>query len=130
MNSIKIYILKLSNSKWYIGKTNNINKRFKQHINNNQIGSSWTDIYKPIKIEKKINGSHFDEDKYVIEYMAKYGIDNVRGGSFSQLILNNYEKKIINKMIATAKNKCYICGKSGHFANKCIFINNKVNIIK
>lgn len=51
--------------------------------------------------------------------MAKYGIDNVRGGSFSQLILNNYEKNIINKMIATAENKCYICGKIGHFANKC-----------
>lgn len=56
MNSIKIYILKLSNSKWYIGKTNNINKRFKQHIDNKYLGSSWTNLYKPIKIEKKING--------------------------------------------------------------------------
>lgn len=74
-----IYILKLKNNKYYIGKTNNVNNRYEQHLNG--YGSSWTKKYKPLSILKKIlSTSPFDEDKYVKEYMSKYGIDNVRGG--------------------------------------------------
>ena len=72
-----IYILKLESGKYYIGKSNDVNKRFEQHITGN--GSSFTKIYKPVAIDKIIkNTSPFDEDKITKEYMIKYGIDNVR----------------------------------------------------
>ncbi len=60
---VTIYILKLEQNKYYIGKTNNPKLRLKQHINNN--GSSWTKKYKPVSILKIHNNCDpFDEDKY------------------------------------------------------------------
>lgn len=51
--------------------------------------------------------------------MEKYGIDNVRGGSYSKLILDNNEIKFITKRIDSATDKCYKCGNNGHFAKDC-----------
>jgi predicted GIY-YIG superfamily endonuclease len=86
MNS-NIYILELENDKFYIGKTNNVKDRFKEHLNG--IGNIWTKNNKPKSIIKTIeNCSLYDLDEYVKEYMKKYGIDNVRGGSYNQIILN------------------------------------------
>jgi len=86
MNS-NIYILELENDKFYIGRTNNVKNRFKEHLNG--IGNIWTKNNKPKSIIKTIeNCSLYDLDEYVKEYMKKYGIDNVRGGSYNQIILN------------------------------------------
>jgi len=43
-----IYILKLEDNKYYVGKTKNINNRILDHFTNN--GSEWTKKYKPIEI--------------------------------------------------------------------------------
>ena len=81
---IFIYVLKLEQNKYYIGKSNNPNFRLAQHFESN--GSEWTKKYKPIEIIDIISDcDDFDEDKYTIKYMHKYGIDNVRGGTFCQL---------------------------------------------
>ena len=47
----------------------------------------WTTKYKPIKVVELIEGDNYDEDKYTLKYMEQYGIDNVRGGSFCQIII-------------------------------------------
>ena len=115
---VYIYILQLYNNKYYIGKTNNPKFRIKNHFNSN--GTAWTLKYKPIKVIKLIpNCDSFDEDKYTLKYMEKYGINNVRGGSFCQLKLSYDNKKIINKMIKSTTDKCYKCNEKGHFASEC-----------
>jgi hypothetical protein len=131
-----IYILKCKNNKYYIGKTHNPNTRINNHIFN--YGSAWTAKFKPIKILKIINNCDlFDEDKYTIMIMDKYGIDNVRGGSFTQLVLSKSEKYIICKMIRSANNQCFNCGSATHFISNCVYntfnIANKIlydNIIR
>ena len=65
----------------------------------------------------------YDEDKYVKKYMNLYGIDNVRGGSYSNNTLTKYEKIFIKKELDTANDKCYMCGSSNHFAKNCCLIN-------
>lgn len=118
MATTNIYILKLQNNKYYVGKSNNIEMRFQQHLSGK--GSTWTKIYKPISIEKIIsNASTFDEDKFVKEYMSKYGIDNVRGGTYVSEELEEIQRYNLQKEIWGAKDLCTKCGRKGHFIKEC-----------
>ncbi len=116
--STNVYVLKCQNGKRYVGKSSDIEKRFEQHKKGN--GSEWTNKYKPISIEHVYkNVSHFEEDKVVKETMAKYGINNVRGGTYSSVKLNNIQKNILEKEIRGAQDSCLNCGSSNHFAKSC-----------
>jgi hypothetical protein len=116
-----IYILQLINNKYYIGKTNNTQKRMLNHFQ--QQGSAWTKKYKPIRIEKIINNADdFDEDKWTIKYMKLYGIDNVRGGSFCSIQLSESNKQTLQQMITGSGDCCYKCGQPEHFIQNCPFL--------
>lgn len=113
-----IYILKLKENKYYIGKTKNIEKRWNDHIAGN--GSGWTKKYKPISLIKTVlSTSYFDEDKYVKEYMSKYGIKNVRGGTYSNIELDDNCISVLEKEIRHSKNLCTRCGRDTHFIKDC-----------
>jgi hypothetical protein len=115
---LHIYILKLEKDKYYVGKTQNPDFRLENHFASN--GSEWTKKYKPISvIELLSNCDDFDEDKYTIKYMEIFGINNVRGGSFCQIILSNNNIETLKQMINGSTDKCYICGKSDHFVKDC-----------
>jgi hypothetical protein len=44
--------------------------------------------------------------------MDLYGIDNVRGGSYSTIILGKNVKEILKKELLTASDKCYKYNKT------------------
>jgi predicted GIY-YIG superfamily endonuclease len=116
---LNIYVLKLISNKYYIGKTyNDVAIRFNQHQKG--FGSSWTKLYKPINmIEFFQTTDKFKEDSYTKKYMEIYGIENVRGGSYTKINLDDYQLKALEVELRTANDLCFICGKHGHFASKC-----------
>lgn len=113
-----LYVLFLEHNKYYIGTTYDLINRTNDHKEGN--GSEWTKMYKYIKtVEIVRDVDDFDEDKYVKIYMAKYGIDNVRGGSYSKIELDEETKKLLTKEIYQSQDVCFKCGKDTHFVKDC-----------
>lgn len=116
--SLKVYVLRLENNKWYIGSTTDVATRFQEHKAGK--GSVWTRIHKPVKIEKVFkNVSPFEEDKVTKEYMSVYGMGNVRGGSYCQEVLDDFQRESIQRELWMAEGACFVCGRKDHFSKAC-----------
>ena len=69
---IYIYILKLEQDKYYIGKTTDPERRLGEHLSG--AGAAWTKLYKPIeRIELIPDCDEYDEDKYTYNQRLIYG---------------------------------------------------------
>ena len=116
---MELYVLQLEGGKYYVGKTSDFNRRYTEHKNGK--GSVWTSEYKPVKVvELRDLKDDYDENNTTKEYMKKYGIDNVRGGSYTQTELPSEFKKTLQAEIRGNSNACFKCGQKGHFANVCV----------
>jgi predicted GIY-YIG superfamily endonuclease len=117
-----IYVLELQGGKYYVGKTSDVDHRFQQHKNGT--GSVWTRLHPPVKIVERRHviqglGSAQDENNTVKDYMKMYGVDNVRGGAYTQSDLPEGFKTMIEMENRTNEDTCFKCGLPGHFSNKC-----------
>lgn len=117
-----IYVLELEGNRYYVGKTKDTNARIKRHFKGN--GAEYTKKFKPVKIEK-IYYNCEDELKYTLEYMEKYGIENVRGGPFVKLNLPKEYIITIKQMITSEQNRCFNCGETGHYVRECSLRNKE-----
>ena len=126
---MSVYILRCQNDKYYVGYTTDLNRRFEQHLDLAQEGqgAKFTQKYKPIEVLEVHPGCDtFDEDKYVKIMMAKYGIDNVRGGSYSQLKLASHTMELLAKEIRGGTGGCFACGSEDHWVKDCPAQNKEV----
>lgn len=118
MSTTSIYVLRLTDNKFYIGKSSDVERRVQQHIDGE--GAGWTRKYPPVELcDLYDEMSHFDEDRITKEYMSKYGIENVRGGSYVTDVLDPFQIELLQKEIWAAKDCCTNCGRRGHIAKNC-----------
>ena len=116
---LRLYVLKLENDKYYVGTTQRtIEERYQEHVTGT--GSKWTKLHKPLEIvERHDSVDKYDEDKYTKIYMSKYGIENVRGGTYSSNELMDFQIKSLKEEFCTSENRCFRCNEIGHFASEC-----------
>jgi predicted GIY-YIG superfamily endonuclease len=114
----QLYVLQLAGGKYYVGKTKNVADRYKQHISGG--GAAWTRKYTPTKLieTRGLKGEH-DETNVTKDLMKKYGVDNVRGGAYVTVTLDEATKSVLEREIRGNGDKCFKCGLDGHFASQC-----------
>ena len=61
----------------------------------------------------------FEVEKLTIQWMVVYGIDRVRGGSFTSSKLSRDQVCILYKLMDSIQQKCSICGSSAHSSPQC-----------
>lgn len=95
------YVAKLEGGNFYIGHTGNL-----ERLNDNKICSGWVKLH-PVE---DINEIHVIKDDNVstrtiltLIYMKHHGINKVRGGIYSQTILNDTNLREINRYLERFK---------------------------
>ena len=91
-----VYVLPLTRSKYYVGTTSFPVLRLRQHCSCK--GSMWTRAHPPISGYSKLQIVPNDvspgiiEDMWVKQLMLQHGMDVVRGGSYTQVQLDEAQK--------------------------------------
>jgi hypothetical protein len=119
---VLVYALYLENERYYIGSIHYAEKSLSNWdmLCNLKDGGDWIVLNRPLKVVECIPESDgFVQDKVTLMYMHRYGIENVRGGSFSNFVLDPSQIQTAKRMIRHANNQCYTCGRKDHHQKEC-----------
>ena len=101
INHPQVYVLELHNEKYYVGHAVDVYRRIRNHKSDGC--SIWTKEHGIKAILQVTDGNHEDENSITIEMMYKYGWENVRGGKWCKLLINEpnelkvYREKVESK---------------------------------
>lgn len=114
-----IYVLACAAGKFYVGKTEKeVAVRFGEHVAGE--GSAWTKLNPAQSVVETAEDGPFLEDAKTLEYMRMHGVDNVRGGKYSQNVLFQAERDEIERSMRHENGQCMQCGATGHFVAQCL----------
>lgn len=116
-----VYILKCVAGKFYVGRCNARNLRGRLYDHRNGRGCAFTRAFPAIHIVRAYRSNHpLDEDFEVLSMMSSHGIDNVRGGTFSNpgFLCNRHRLTLVD-MLRHMHGACMACGLQGHFVREC-----------
>lgn len=97
---VHVYVLELEDGRFYVGRTQRTFQRFEQHVTGR--GARWTRLH-PVKDLHAFhpNLNEDDEDRITLEMMRIHGIDRVRGGSWTRLILSAKDRLEIERQLSS-----------------------------
>jgi hypothetical protein len=117
-----VVVISLNFNRFFI--THATDKNFEYDLREvflNREGLIFLKVYIPIRIVAVINSkSPMDIDVFVKLFMAKYGINSVRGGSYRHLKLSTQAIEFIEAEIdETDTYRCKLCGGLYHNIKEC-----------
>jgi predicted GIY-YIG superfamily endonuclease len=115
-----LYILELESGNYYVGRTDNLAKRIEDHLAGKARASAWVKKHRVVslcKVRECFDNS--EEDALVLNLMRHVDIDRVRGGTYSQPTFDESTLDSIERQLRGNSDRCFKCGKSGHFVKTC-----------
>ena len=123
---VNIYVLELEGGNYYVGKTRHTFDRFDQHREGS--GARWTKLHPVVGLytfHKDRRDS--DENMFTILMMKNFGIDKVRGGSWTNPEISDRSRKKLEKRISRQRKRkwtytglpCSRCGRDSHPVEHC-----------
>lgn len=124
-SNISVYVLELQRGFFYVGKSNDVQRRIQQHVHGKD-ASYWCRKYGPVvSVHAPITPFKVDMDTWerdeTMARMLKHGFHCVRGWQ----ILDGTESlspasyHTIRNLIIGSMDLCRACGNFGHFATEC-----------
>jgi predicted GIY-YIG superfamily endonuclease len=108
-----LYVLECAPTKsggpatWYIGVSYALNNRIAQHASGR--GSAWTRIHPVVRIaEVRMSATLQLERDVTLQYMRRYGWQNVRGGPYSSPNLPRAPKALASKVRQITSYACVV----------------------
>ena len=123
-----VYVLKLRRGGYYVGKSDNIARRLKEH---DKPGETFTRCAQWVKKQGGVKervppltpwSSDFDawEQRETTARMLKHGIDEVRGWEFTTCDeLGAMDCSLVRRLACAMQERCRRCGGQGHYATGC-----------
>jgi predicted GIY-YIG superfamily endonuclease len=95
MSSIaSVFLFELEHGKFYAGASSDPVKAFEECREG--LGPAWTRIHRPLHIREVVGVARVDSlDQHVRRWMLQYGVENVRGGSWSGVRLTDKDRQVL-----------------------------------
>jgi len=118
-----VYVLKTLNGLYYVGKSNDIDARIKEHRDG--AGASCLKSQGAFEEVPTLTASQEQdheswERNETLYRMMQHGINNVRGWMFTSERLTDSEKQQAFRQICEKFDLCRRCGRDSHFADECV----------
>ena len=123
METEYVYVLKLEEGKFYVGKSKDVDARLRYHRKGAN-ARAWTAKYKPVPGDdaiyyQEVMKHNTYEDAMTEKVMFDFGIENVRGGTYSQEKLPPHQVQTLEDKKCTWEDLCFMCKKKGHMSRFC-----------
>jgi hypothetical protein len=115
----RLYVLQLEGGKYYVGTTR---KSAQARLDDHRAGqgSAWTRVHPPQGLLwEETPYRAFSEDATTLLWMAVMGVEAVRGGKYSQLVLSESQLGEIRCSLTHDAGRCFACGSETHFEQDC-----------
>lgn len=116
-----VYVLQYQDGNIYVGKSNDIDARIRQHASRSvQCTSGWQGSPREIQpITPSLDDYESWERNETLERMSQHGVEKVRGWMYTSLHLSEETIESIDAQLCEKYDLCRLCGMKGHFASAC-----------
>lgn len=113
-----IYVIECSDEYIYVTSAIGLTKNLIEYFSN--LDCNWIKMHRPKEVIDIIkNKSLHRVDFYVLEYMNKYCIKKVRGGSYENTILTVEQLDKLNNLLLSDEKQCKYCKSNNHVMPNC-----------